>query len=118
MGWFVARFGERLGRILFVALVILALLLVFGIVRACAHKSEAPQAEQTTASGEAIANAAQDAISTIGNRTDAERAIDATVAEVKEDLGNATVPDDLRARVAPFVCLRPEYRNDPACTLR
>lgn len=95
------------------------ILLIVGVaaLRSCGD-DPAPQAEQTTASGDAIANAAQDAVSTITNRTDAERAIDAAAAEVKEELGNAAVPADLRARVAPFVCMRPEYSHDPACAVR
>ena len=118
MGWFITQFGERLGRILFGVSIILALLLALGIVRACTHKSEAPQTEQTTASGDAVTNAAQDAISTYANRTEAERAMDAATAQVKEELPNAAVPDDLRVIIARSVCVRPEYHNDPACAVR
>ncbi len=100
---------------------IFLLLMVFGLVRACSGdttRKEAAQADQTVKSGDAIANAAQDAVGTVMNRTEAERAIDAATTELKEEIGNAQNPADLRTAVARNVCVRAEYRNDPACAVR
>jgi len=109
--------GSRLAQlgllIVFVAIATLAISKCTG-----SNRKEAAQARQTSASGEAIANAAKDAVETVSGRSEAELAIDAAVAEAKKDIGNAQSSADIRVVVARELCRFKEYRDDPACIVR
>lgn len=108
-----SRFAQIGLLILFVAIATLAISKCTG-----GNRKEAAQARQTSASGEAIANAAKDAVETVSGRSEAELAIDAAVAEAKKDIGNAQSSADIRVVVARELCRLPEYRNDASCIVR
>jgi len=118
MSWMASMVGEKATKPMFWAFAILLALILFSIGYCSLRDGAADQAEQTTRSSDAIANAAQGAVADIMIQTKAETAIDAAAAAAKEEIGNAQDPDAIRAAVARNVCLRPEYRSDPACTVR
>lgn len=82
------------------------------------NKQAAEQAKQTTNSGEAIADAAQDAVANIESNRITNEDIDAAVRETQENLDHAEDPDAVRAAVIAGVCGNPAHRNDPACKVR
>lgn len=101
----------------------LILLVLFGggfALAKCTGGNDAAeaQAEQTTRSGEAIANAAEAAVETIGNRAVTEREIDQATMNVMEQIENAQDPAIIRDAVRNSVCGKPSHRNDPACAVR
>ncbi|KEZ00244.1 hypothetical protein AI27_08845 [Sphingomonas sp. BHC-A] len=110
--------GRKAAKPVFGALCALLVLAVLSIGYCSLRGGAADQAEQTTRSSDAIANAAQGAVTDIMNQSKAETAIDAGVAATKEEIGHAQDPAAIRAAVARNVCLRPEYRSDPACAVR
>lgn len=110
--------GEKAARPVFWAAMILIALSVLSVGYCSLRDDAADQAEQTTRSTDAIANAAQGAVADIMNQTRAETAIDAATAATKEEIGNAQDPAAVRAAVARNLCLRPEYRSDPSCAVR
>ncbi|MFK4871687.1 hypothetical protein [Novosphingobium sp. ZW T3_23] len=81
-------------------------------------KQTAEQAKQTTTSGEAIADAAQDAVAKIETNRVTNEDIDAAVAETQENLDHAEDPAAIRAAVIAGVCGNPAHRSDPACKMR
>jgi len=81
-------------------------------------KQAAEQAKQTTNSGEAIADAAQDAVAKIETNRVTNQDIDAAVKETQENLEHAEDPDAIRAAVIAGVCGNPAHRSDPACKVR
>lgn len=119
MTWLVATFGARAAKLI----VIVAVALIIGaFVLFVAWHSHDPapveQAKQTTRSSEAVADAAQDAIATIGNRTATDAMVDAVTVNTVENIGNALDPFDVRDAVVAGVCSRAAHRNDPACAVR
>lgn len=100
-----------------VGLLVLAVAVTTFIVAQCTggNDKEAAQANQTSASGQAIANAAHDAVETVSNRSEAELAIDAATAQAKKEIKDAKNPAAVRAAVTRSLCQRAEYRLDPAC---
>jgi len=111
--------GPKLARPALALIIGLIVLSLFLTVRACTRDTTAErQAEQTNASGDAIANAAADAIETIENRTVTEKAVDDAVAATTKDIADAPDPDHVRAAVLAGVCGQPSHRNDPACKVR
>jgi hypothetical protein len=97
-------------------LVIVTALIAFTVAKCTGgNKREAAQAEQTSASGQAIANAAQDAVETVSNRSEADLAIDAATAQAKKEIKDAKSPAAVRAAVVKSLCARAEYKLDPAC---
>lgn len=115
---FTKWFGDRLALPILIGLVIA--LIIFGLAAArCVHEWQGGQeAKQTTKSANAITNAAVDAIGTIENRSRADQAIDAATDQTRKDISNASDPSDVRRAVVNGLCSRPEYKRDPACTVR
>lgn len=107
--------GIKLARPLLIALAVIALILAFNAAR-CVWKGDvARQAEQTARSGEAIADAAQDAVSTITNATGRDADIDAVVAGAVLEIDAAGTPEEKRAAAINAVCQLPEYAGDEQC---
>lgn len=120
IGWLIPLVGERAAKPVFIGLVVL---LIFGVgfgLAKCSGRDDTAQrqAEQTSASGDAIANAAQDAVQTITNRTVTDRDVDQATDEAMKDIGNAVDPDSVRDAVLDGVCGQASHRNDPACKVR
>ena len=110
--------GPKFAKPLLFGLAALLLLGVgFGLSR-CGSNAAQKQAEQTTASGEAVASAAAEAIEIIGNRTVTEADIDLAVGHVQEEIKNAPDPDTIRSTVIAGLCKQASHRNDPACAVR
>ena len=76
------------------------------------------QARQTTRSGEAIAGAAQDAISTLEGREATEKEIDRAVADATKEIDNAKDAAAVRDAVLDALCVQDSHRDDPACVMR
>lgn len=118
MSWLAAIVGEKAAKPALWLGIALLVLAVLSIGYCSLRDGAADQAEQTSRSGDAMANAAQGAVADIMAQTKAETAIDAATAATKEEIGDAQDPAAIRAAVARNVCLRPEYRSDPACAVR
>lgn len=118
MSWLAAIVGEKAAKPVMWGAIALMVLAVFSIGYCSLRDDAVDQAEQTSRSGDAMANAAQGAVADIMTQTKAETAIDAAVAATKEEIGDAQDPAAIRAAVARDVCVRPEYRSDPACAVR
>lgn len=117
---FVAWLGPKGVRIAWIVIVaLIALALAFGLGR-CGDRSEdiATQIEQSNKSGEAFQDATADAIGRIGDRTVTEGAIDDAVEQVKDEIGDAKSPDDIRRALLDSLCGQPSHRDDPACGVR
>lgn len=112
--------GERAAKPVFYGLIVLLIFGVgFGLAKCTGRDDTAQrQAEQTTASGEAIADAAKDAVGTITNRAVTEDDIDRATDQAMKDIGNAADPDSVRDAVLDGVCGQTSHRNDPACAVR
>ena len=91
---------------------------IFAMGRCSDRSAVQDQAKQTTASSEAIADAAEGAIETIGVRVVTEKEIDRATAVATMEIEDAATPDDVRDAVIRAVCVRREYINDPACAMR
>lgn len=117
--WIAKLVGPRFAKPVFYGLIV-ALLIGAGFALAKCGKSDpaAEQAEQTTRSGEAIANAADAAVETIDNRAVTEADIDAATTNAIERINNAANPDAVRDAVRDSVCQRSSHRHDPACAVR
>ena len=110
--------GPRLAKPLLWLLITLLAIGLLSVGYCALRGGRADQAKQTTKSSDALAGAAKGAVSDISNQTKAETATDAAVAAVKEEVGNAIDPAAIRSAVARDICVRREYRNDPACAVR
>lgn len=120
--WLAGIVGDRLAKtVFFGGIAILALILVF-ILGRCTGDDDgnavAEQAAQGNRSGEAIANAARNAVQTITEGVATEQAIDAAVAEATKGINDAQTVDAIHAVVVDSVCQSPAHRNDPACRVR
>ena len=94
------------------------LALIFAVV-SCRHDNGAgKQAEQTTRSGDAMSNAAANAIDTLQNRTATDDSINAATDNAMKEIGNAQSPDDVRSAVLAGVCASASHRSDPACRVQ
>jgi hypothetical protein len=110
--------AERAVPVLIFGLMLL-LLIVSGTVYSCTRPDDAAeQARQTTLSGEAIANAADNAVETVDNRAVTESDIDNAARTAMEEVGNATDLDSMRNAVLDGVCGQSSHYNDPACRVR
>lgn len=98
--------------VVFIALILL--------VSHCAHRDTTAeqQAQQTNRSGEAAANAAHTAITTLENRTVTEANLDATVRQATQDIRDAQTVDAVRDIVLSSVCGSKAHINDPACRVQ
>jgi uncharacterized membrane protein len=119
MTWLVGKIGERAAQwVLFAALICLFILGGLVIFRAVSHRlhvqAEA-QAEQTTASGTALADAAADAVNEVAAQSVRETKIDAATAVALERIDHAENPADVRGAVVDALCLRDaSYCEHPA----
>ena len=117
---FIARIvGPKFAMPVLIGLV--ALLLIgsgFGVARCSRDTTAERQAEQTNASGEAVANAAANAIAVIGKRAVTENDVDVAVGQIQEEIINAPDPDTIRSAVIAGLCQQDSHRLDPACKLR
>lgn len=98
----------------------LAVALLVGAVFAlgrCGRPDASKQAEQTTRSSDATAEAAAVALNALEGRTANEQEIDRAVGMAVMEIENATDPDAVRAAVLGSLCDTPEYR-DTACAVR
>ncbi|MCW2370205.1 hypothetical protein [Sphingobium sp. B11D3D] len=99
-------------------IVIVAVLATLTIAKCTGGKDRtAAQAQQTTRSAEAIANAAQAAIDQIGNQAATERAIETAIGQAQGEISNAQTVNDIRDHVLDRLCAKPSHRGDPACAL-
>lgn len=111
--------GQRAAKpVLFGMIAVVILIAMFAIARCSPDRTVQRQTEQTTASGEAIANAAQEAVQTITNRTATERDIDRATAQAMKEIDHAESADTVRDAVIAGLCGQASHRNDPACTVR
>lgn len=119
MTWLIATFGERAARFI-VALGVALIIGAFVLFIAWRSHDDTPseQAKQTTRSSEAVADAAQDAIATIGKRTATDALIDDVTVDTVKEIENAVDPFDVRDAVVAGVCRNPAHRRDPACAVR
>ena len=118
MSFLTSIVGAKAAKPVMWCIIVLLAIAVLSVGYCTLKGGERDQARQTTKSSEALADAAKGAVSDISNQTKAETAVDAAVATVKEEVGNAVDPAAIRSAVARDVCLRREYRNDPACAVR
>lgn len=116
--WLAGIVGPRLARPVLIVGAVLLLLSVLGVGKCVYDRGERAQARQTERSSEAIADAAENAVAVITNRTDADRGIDAIVSEAAKDIENAPNAAVAHHAALSAVCQLPEYRKDPACTVR
>ena len=111
--------GPKLAMPVLVGLAVLLLIGgTFTLSRCTKDHSAERQAEQTTASSEAIANAAKSAIDTIGAREATENDINYAVAHTQKDITDAPDPDAVRRSVIAGLCQQASHRFDPACSVR
>jgi hypothetical protein len=119
IGFLTRMFSPKLAVPVLAGLVIVVMVVAGLAIRSCTRDNTAQrQAEQTTASGDAYANAAENAIDTIGNRVVTERDIDNAINNVQQEILNAQDPAAIRSAVLDSVCRSPSHRNDPACAVR
>jgi len=116
--WLTGLVGRKLAVPVLIGAGLLLALALFGLVRSCSADRVTEQAEQTSRSGEAIADAAQNAVATVVNANEREASVDAIVAQAAKEIDNAPDPATARAATLRAVCLLAEYRNDPACRVR
>lgn len=76
------------------------------------------QMKQDVKSAEAISNAAQGAIATIGNRTATDAVIDEATDRALRNINDAQDILDMRRAVLDGVCGQASHRDDPACDMR
>lgn len=98
-----------------IALLVIAIL---SIGYCSLRRGAAEQAEQTTKSSEALADAAENAVAMVVNANDREASVDAVVAQAEKEIDNAPNPAIRRAAALRAVCGLPEYRQDPACSVQ
>lgn len=92
---------------------------IFALGRCSGDNNDAKQqAQQTTRSGEAVASAAADAVSTLEGRVADDKAIDAAVTNATQEIQNAQDADAVRATVVASLCKQNAHRNDPACRVQ
>jgi len=117
--WLVAKIGSKwAARVVIAVIGIVLLAIVFTIGRCSRHDDNTAQVNQTTASSDAIANAATTAIGTIQNRSVTEKDIDHATAVAQIEIDQAVDPAAVRGAVVTGVCANPAHRNDPACAVR
>lgn len=118
--WLVTKIGSKWAARVVIAVVGLGLLATVFTIGRCTRKPDTAgvQANQTTASSQAIANAATIAVGTIQNRSVTEKDIDHATAVAQLEIDNAADPAAVRSAVVSGVCANPAHRNDPACAVR
>lgn len=118
---FFARFvGQRFALPAFLVSAVIALsLLATLIIRLWPvdHTAER-QAEQTTRSGQAVANAGAAAVAVVSTTAASEKAIDSAVNQTAKEIRNAQSPAAVRSAVVASLCKQDSHRLDPACRVR
>lgn len=113
--WLGGIVGPKLAKPVLIVVAVVAMILAFNVAR-CAWQNQAvQQAKQTTRSGEAIADAAQNAVATITNATERDASIDSVVAGAVLEIEAAGTQEEKRAAAFNAVCALPEYAGDPKC---
>lgn len=111
--------GGRAARPVFLAIIALLALGLFGLAKCVSDKNDADavqdQAEQTTRSSDAMADAAQNAVAVIVNEAKYDKTVDQVVTEAAREIDAAPTSSDARKAALRAVCGLPEYRGDPAC---
>ncbi len=110
--------GPKSVKPLIIILGVILAVCAFGVARCIWKGGAAQQAEQTTKSGEALADAAENAVETVTNAHAREASIDTIVEEAAKEIDNAPSPEAARAATLRAVCVLEEYRLDPACTVQ
>lgn len=118
MAWIAAIVGERFARPVFYGLIVAAIFVAGFTVARCTKRPDTSQAEQTSKSGDAIANAAASAIETIGNRTVSDVAVDRATVQATKGIDDAQDVDAVRRAVLDGVCNQAAHSRDPACAVR
>lgn len=110
----------RSGRPILIGAVILLLVVMVFLIGRCTKDDRSDeleaQVEQTDRSGKAIANAAEMAIDTIGDRVATEATIDQAVRHTIGRIDEAPDLNAVRYAVIASLCQQYEHRNDPACS--
>lgn len=101
-----------------IAVGVVVLIVALIMVSRCGRPDAVKQAEQTTRSNDATADAAAVAINALEGRVAKDGEIDRAVGVAMMEIENATDPDAIRAAVLAGVCDKPEHRDDPACAVR
>lgn len=110
--------GPKTVKPLLIVLAVVVLVGGLGVARCVWKGGAAQQAEQTTASSEALASAAESAVETVTNANARETSVDNLVTEAAKEIDNAPSPEAARAAALRAVCLLPEYRADPSCKVQ
>ncbi len=115
--WATFKASRLFKPVLWFFLAFLILLIVFSLGRCTDDNGEAEQAKQTTASSEALSEAAEVAIDKLESRQATDVTIDAAVAATTTEITNANDVDAVRAAVVAGLCNQPAHRGDPACDM-
>jgi hypothetical protein len=120
IAYIAALVGQRAAKPVFFGFLVVLLIIVGLIIGRCSRTDTTAQqqAKQTTRSSDAIANAAQNAIETIDNRTVTEADVDTATAHAQRDIDNAQTTGDIRNAVLAGVCGQASHSHDPACAMR
>ncbi len=118
--WLIPLVGEKAAKPVFYGVLILLLVGAGFTLAKCigGNPQAVKQAEQTSKSGDAIADAAKEAVDTLEGQQATEQNIDAAVAAAQREIENADDPDAIRAVVLRSVCGQASHRADPACQMR
>lgn len=118
--WLATIVGPKLARPVLIGLTVLLLVGGIFLLGYCSRDDKSDeleaQVEQTNRSGEAIADAAEMAIDTIGDRVATESTIDEAVERTVDRIEGAHDADAVRNAVIAGLCSQREHRNDPACS--
>jgi hypothetical protein len=112
--------GERAAKPVFFAFIVAFIAVVSFTLAKCTGGDDTAelQAEQTTRSGDAIANAAENAVEVVTKSAATDQTIDRSTAVAQKEIDNAQTPLAVRNAVLDGVCKQKSHRNDPACALR
>lgn len=110
--------GPKLAKPVFYGVLALLAVAILSVGYCSLKRGATEQAEQTTKSSEALADAAEQAVAVVVNANDREASVDAVVAQAEKEIDNAPNPAARRAATVRAVCLLAEYREDPACAVQ
>lgn len=118
--FFVSIVGERAAKPFAIGSAIILIVGATLLLSHCLGGNHAAerQAEQTSASGSAIAAAGANAVETVTNRASSDRAADIATEQTNKEIANASDPDAQRRALLRRLCQKPSHRLDPACGVR
>lgn len=93
-------------------------LAVFAIAATTCSRKDAAQERQNTASADAYAGSAKNAVETVTARASEEASVDTVVAQATQEIDDAKDPDAARAAVVSAVCKLRAYRDRPECAVQ